>query len=382
MTALVDLKKIILIFGIIIFILLSLVGCNPSLVNPDSKSEGTNVGLLLPYGSKIRGDEALAVSLENAARLAVSDLGYKKIQLLVYATEGNPKIAAQAAKKAVKDGAEIILGPLRSDVANSAAVAVAPLKINVLTFSNNTAIAGRNLFLLGTSFDTISTRLTKYANNVNSREWLLVHPNTKEGEIARDSIISAAEKNNISIVETISFELTTEGVVEAIPEIASLAETSEVNTIMLTSNSAGALPLLGQLLPEKGIDPKLIKYAGLSRWDVSKQTLKLPGLQGGWFVLPDPLLTKQFDTRYKTIFSQTPHPLASLAYDGIAAIGALQKEGKNMSSKSLNYSSGFLGVNGLFRFTRKGTNERALSIATIKKSQVIVIDSAPKSFAP
>ena len=382
MTALVDLKKIILIFGIIIFILLSLVGCNPSLVNPDSKSEGTNVGLLLPYGSKIRGDEALAVSLENAARLAVSDLGYKKIQLLVYATEGNPKIAAQAAKKAVKDGAEIILGPLRSDVANSAAVAVAPLKINVLTFSNNTAIAGRNLFLLGTSFDTISTRLTKYANNVNSREWLLVHPNTKEGEIARDSIISAAEKNNISIVETISFELTTEGIVEAIPEIASLAETSEVNTIMLTSNSAGALPLLGQLLPEKGIDPKLIKYAGLSRWDVSKQTLKLPGLQGGWFVLPDPLLTKQFDTRYKTIFSQTPHPLASLAYDGIAAIGALQKEGKNMSSKSLNYSSGFLGVNGLFRFTRKGTNERALSIATIKKSQVIVIDSAPKSFAP
>ena len=183
-------------------------------------------------------------------------------------------------------------------------------------------------------------------------------------------------------METISFELTTEGVVEAIPEIASLAETSEVNTIMLTSNSAGALPLLGQLLPEKGIDPKLIKYAGLSRWDVSKQTLKLPGLQGGWFVLPDPLLTKQFDTRYKTIFSQTPHPLASLAYDGIAAIGALQKEGKNMSSKSLNYSSGFLGVNGLFRFTRKGTNERALSIATIKKSQVIVIDPAPKSFTP
>ena len=382
MIALVDLKKIILISVVIIFILLSLVGCNPSLVNLDSKSEGTNVGLLLPYGSKIRGDEALAVSLENAARLAVSDLGYKKIQLLVYATEGNPKIAAQAAKKAVQDGAEIILGPLRSDVANSAAVAVAPLKINVLTFSNNTAIAGRNLFLLGTSFDTISTRLTKYANDVNSREWLLVHPNTKEGEIARDSVISAAKKNNISIVETISFELTTEGVVEAIPEIASLAETSEVNTIMLTSNSAGALPLLGQLLPEKGIDPKRIKYAGLSRWDVSKQTLKLPGLQGGWFVLPDPLLTKQFDTRYKTIFSQTPHPLASLAYDGIAAIGALQKEGKNMSSKSLNYSSGFLGVNGLFRFTKKGTNERALSIATIKKSQVIVIDPAPKSFTP
>lgn len=378
----VNLKKITLTFVIIISLAFSLAGCNPSLVQLNSKNEGTNVGLLLPYGSKIRGDETLAISLENAARLAVNDLGYKKIRLLVYATEGNPKIASQAARKAVADGAEIILGPLRSDVANSAAVAIAKEKINVLTFSNNTAIAGRNLFLLGTSFDTIANRLTRYANKVKSRKWLLVYPKTKEGEVARDSIISAAEKNDISIVETISFELTTEGVIEAIPEIASLAETSKVNTIMLTSNSAGALPLLGQLLPEKGIDPKQIQYAGLSRWDVSKQTLRLPGLQGGWFVLPDPFLTEQFNTRYKTIFSQTPHPLASLAYDGIAAIGALQKEGKDMSSKSLNYSPGFLGVNGLFRFTKKGANVRALSIATIKKSQVIVIDPAPKSFTP
>ncbi len=357
-------------------------GCNTSINFLNQENEITTVGLLLPYGSKIRGDETLAISLENAARLAANDLGYRKIKLMVYATNSEPKIAAKAAQKAVEDGADIIIGPLRSDVANSAAVAIADKNINVLTFSNNTEISGGNLFLLGTSFETLANRLTSYAYENNSLNWLLIHPQTKEGEVAKNAIVKAAHNNRVSVQETLSFKLTTEGIVEAIPTIAELVEASNVDTIMLTSNSAGALPLLGQLLPEKGVDPKLIRYIGLARWDVSKQTLKLPGLQGGWFALPDPVLAKQFQTRYQTIFNKTPHPLASLAYDGIAVVGALQKEKRNMSSKNLKTSSGFLGVNGLFRFTNKGTNERSLSIATIKKNEVKVIDPSRKSFKP
>ena len=372
--------KIAYVISLCIIVLIT--GCNPSMNLSNQENEVTKVGLLLPYGSKIRGDEALAISLENAARLATNDLGYRKIKLMVYATKSDPEIAAKAAKKAVDDGANIIIGPLRSDVANSAAVAVADKNINVLTFSNNTEISGRNLFLLGTSFETLANRLTAYAYENNSRNWLLIHPQTKEGEVAKNAIVEAAQNNRIAIQATLSFELTTKGIVEAIPTIAELVEASNVDAIMLTSNSAGALPLLGQLLPEKGVDPKLIRYIGLARWDVSKQTLKLPGLQGGWFALPDPVLAKQFDTRYKTIFNKIPHPLASLAYDGIAVVGALQKEKRNMSSKSLKISSGFLGVNGLFRFTKKGTNQRSLSIATIKRNEVKVIDSSRKSFKP
>ena len=127
---------------------LLLAACNSSislLNNKSNNSDPTKIGLLLPYGSKIRGDEQLAISLENSARLAANDLGYGKVQLLVYATEGKPKIASLAAKKAVQDGAEIILGPLRSDVATAAARAVVNKNINVLTFSNNSSISGKNL---------------------------------------------------------------------------------------------------------------------------------------------------------------------------------------------------------------------------------------------
>ena len=108
----------------------------------------------------------------------------------------------------------------------------------------------------------------------------------------------------------------------------------------------------------------------------------MPGLQGGWFALPNPTLASKFSSRYKTIFNQTPHPLASLAYDGVAIIGSLRLRGKNMSSKNLKQKFGFLGVNGLIRFADDGSNERALSIATIKKNKVKVIDPALKSFLP
>ena len=347
-----------------------------------NSQEPLKVGLLLPYGSKIQGDYELALSLENAARFALSDLAENKIELLVYGTESDPSIAAEAAKKAVESGVKIIIGPLRSNVANAVAVAIEPAKINVLTFSNNSAVAGGNLFLLGTSFESIADRLTKYAESNKLDRWILANPNNQEGKFANKTIAEAAQRNNVSIVGEVSFELDPESIVTAIPKFIDLIDETKANAIMLTSNSAGALQLLGELLPEQGVDPKIIKYIGLARWDVSKRTMKLPGLQGGWFALPNPYLASQFNIRYKTIHNTSPHQLASLAYDGVALIGALVEKNKNMSVKNLTQSSGFLGVNGLFRFKKDGTNERTLSVATINNNKVEVIGAAPRSFGP
>ncbi|MDE2647823.1 MAG: hypothetical protein OSB31_05180, partial [Paracoccaceae bacterium] len=68
-----------------LLIILLLTGCNSSINPLSNNSSPTKIGLLLPYGSEIRGDEQLAISLENSARLAANDLGYGKVQLLVYA---------------------------------------------------------------------------------------------------------------------------------------------------------------------------------------------------------------------------------------------------------------------------------------------------------
>ena len=67
--------------------------------------------------------------------------------------------------------------------------------------------------------------------------------------------------------------------------------------IFLTANTAGALPLFSQMLPEAGLSTDTIQYMGLSRWDTPPQTLELPGVQGGWFALPDPGRSAQFQNR-------------------------------------------------------------------------------------
>ena len=69
------------------------------------------VALLVPRGSGENGDEVLAQSLENAARLAMADLQGVQIDLRVYGTAGNPEQARTAGLQAVSDGAKIILAP-------------------------------------------------------------------------------------------------------------------------------------------------------------------------------------------------------------------------------------------------------------------------------
>ena len=128
------------------------------------------IALLTPSGSGQASDELLARSLENAARMAISDLGGTQIDLRVYGTAGQPAQAAAMASKAVAEGAQIILGPVFAQEANAAGLAVAASGVNVLAFSNNTDIAGNNVFVLGPTFDNTAARLAAFSVRQGDRK--------------------------------------------------------------------------------------------------------------------------------------------------------------------------------------------------------------------
>ena len=152
--------------------------------------------------------------------------------------------------------------------------------------------------------------------------------------------------------------------------------------MFLTSSPAAGLPLLAQLLPEAGVTPGRTQYLGLTRWDIPAETLRLPGLQGGLFTLPDPSATSAFRSKYQAAYGSAPHPIAGLAFDGIAAVGALVSQGKSnaLSQASLTQGSGFQGATGIFRLRGDGTNERGLAVATIRNNQVNIVSPAPRGF--
>lgn len=353
-------------------------GTGPS-IDPNA---AVPVALMVPGGSASATDQLLARSLENAARLAIADLGGVRIDLRVYQTAGQPGQAGAIAQRAVADGARIILGPVFAQEANAAGVAVAPQGINLLSFSNNADIAGANVFVLGPTFENTARRLVRYAASQGQRNVMIVHDRTPSGEAGRAAVARAVAGSGSTLVSTVGYEFSQNGVVQAAPQIAATARGVGADALFFTADTAGSLPLITQMLRDQGLTTAQARYLGLTRWDIPQATLALPGVQGGWFAMPDPGPFQAFQARYQAAYGESPHPIAGLAYDGIAAVGALVRSGRAdaLSRAALTQSSGFAGVGGTFRLRPDGTNDRALAIAEIRNRQVVVIDPAPRSF--
>ncbi|MEZ5716244.1 MAG: penicillin-binding protein activator [Paracoccaceae bacterium] len=341
------------------------------------------VALLVPNGSQSSGDVFLAKALENAARLAISDLQGVKVDLRVYATAGQAGQAQAAASQAIADGAKIILGPVFAEAANAVGHVAATKGVNVLAFSNNATIAGGNVFILGPTFNTTADRLTGFARSQGKGRILVVYSENVEGQLGRNAIQQAIAAKGATLAGAVGYEFSQPGVVAAIPKITAAARAGQADAVFLTANTAGALPLFAQMLPEAGLGPSSTQYIGLTRWDIPPQTLEMPGVQGAWFAMPDPTRTQAFASRYQGAFGETPPPIAGLAYDGIAAIGALVKAGKAdaLTGTALTQGAGFQGATGIFRLRGDGTNERGLAVAQIRDRKVVVIDAAPGSFS-
>jgi len=351
------------------------IGGGPSI----NTSKPVPVALLVPRS----GDAALAQSLENAARLAMSDLQNVQIDLRVYDTAGNAGTASTVAQQAVADGAKIIIGPVYAQAANAAGLAVLSSKVNVLSFSNNTSIAGGNVFVLGPTFQNTANRLVNYAGSQGKTGTVIVHSNDAAGQQGRAAIATALGGSRVNNAGTVGYNRSQQGVINSVPNIKATVDSSGADSIFLTATTAGALPLYSQLLPEAGVSPSTTQFIGLTRWDIPPQTLELPGVQGGWFALPDPSKAQSYRQRYNATYGEAPHPISGLAYDGIAAIGALVSQGKSdaLTGAALTQNAGFQGVGGIFRLRPNGTNERGLAVATIQNKQVVVIDPAPQSFS-
>jgi basic membrane lipoprotein Med (substrate-binding protein (PBP1-ABC) superfamily) len=309
-----------------------LAACVPTTTGPAlGTGEAVQVALLVPSGSGQASDESLARSLENAARLAMADLGGVKVDLRVYPTAGQPAQAASAATQAVNDGAKIILGPVFAQEANAAGNAVAASGVSILSFSNNPAIAGGNVFVLGTTFPNIANRLSRYAVRQGKGNILILHDRTLAGDAGLAAIEASVLAASGSVVGVMGYEFSQNGIVQAAPAIAAAVRDTGANALFLTADTAGSLPLLTQLLRDSGLSPAVTQFLGLTRWDIPPATLALPGVQGGWFALPDPSLYQQYAQRYSAAYGSAPHPISGLAYDGIAAIGALARRGRTVA---------------------------------------------------
>ncbi|WBU54116.1 penicillin-binding protein activator [Paracoccus sp. SCSIO 75233] len=348
-------------------------------INP---SEPVQVAMLVPGGTGNPDLDRLGRSLANAGRMAAADADGAKIDLRIYTATPAESSAVSAAERAASEGAKIIIGPLFADSANAVGNAMKDNNLNVLSFSNNTQIAGGNVYVLGNTFDNIANRLVSYGVDQGLKRFLMLYENDAAGQVGAAAIESAIAQNGATLSARQQHALSQESIDAIIPAVTKAAKGKEIDAIFVTANQQAVLPYLTNQLNNAGVTSADAQMMGLTRWDIPAARLQLPGVQGGWFALPDTAMQQQFATRYRSAYGEAPHDLASLGYDGVAAIAALAGSGNRnaVNTVGLTRPAGFTGVNGVFRLRPNGTNERGMAVATINNGQVVVIDPAPRSF--
>jgi ABC-type branched-subunit amino acid transport system substrate-binding protein len=352
----------------------------PSLGGGGGNTGSVQVAMLVPSGAGDPQIAALARSLTNSARLAVAEAGAKgvTVDLRVYDTAGSAAQTAEVARRALAEGAQVIVGPLYSQNANAAGLAAAGSGVPVLTFSNTTAVAGGNVLLLGNTFANTANRLVSYARGQGVNRFMVVHGQSAFEDAGRDAIVRAVQSQGGQIATIASFPMSQDGVSSAAPGIAAAARDSGAQAVFLTSDPAAALPFVARALPEAGLSPSTTRYMGLTRWDQPASALALPGLQGGWFAYPDQAASSAFANRYAAAYGSAPTNVISfLGYDGVIAAVTLVQNNAPMTVAGLISQNGFAGGNGTFRFLQDGTNARALAVATVQNNTVRIVDAAP-----
>ena len=289
--------------------------------------------------------------------------------------------AVAQANAAADAGAQIILGPLFAEGANAVGNAMTARNINVLTFSNNTQVAGGNVFVLGNSFENIADRLVGYGMAQGKRNVMVVAENDVAGQLGGRAIETAIARNGARLAGRVDHPVSVTGVNAVVPAITEAARTGQVDAVFMTANNQAVLPYLTEQLAAAGVRSPGTQMIGLTRWDQPAARLGMAQLSEGWFAIPDQTLQRQFEARYAQAHGEAPHQLGSLAYDGVAAIASLVRNGQRnaLTTSGLTQAAGFTGVGGVFRLQRDGTVQRGLAVATIRGGQLVVLDPAPRT---
>jgi branched-chain amino acid transport system substrate-binding protein len=136
-----------------------------------------------------------------------------------------------------------------------------------------------------------------------------------------------------------------------------------------------------QALNASGMDTKRVQLLGTGLWE-DAQIFSNPALDGAWYAGPDSTGFRSFSARYRTRYGQDPVRTASLAYDAVALVAALVKTqgAQRFSEEILTNSSGFTGIDGLFRCRPDGTNQRGLAVMRVTPSGGQIFSPPPKAF--
>jgi branched-chain amino acid transport system substrate-binding protein len=353
---------------------------------PPGPGTGTTIGtgqihvaLILPLSAQGNAGVA-ATSMKNAAELALAEFKDPNIQLLVKDDGGTPQGAQAAAQQAIAEGAEIIIGPLFAQSVNAVGQVARQRNIPVIAFSTDASVAARGVYLLSFLPETDVRRIVDYAISRGKRSFAALMPDNAYGSVVEAAFQQEVSRRGGRVVVLEKYPLDPSRMSESIRRVAQAS--SGADSIFIP-DGADAVPQVVQGLAAAGVNLKRVQLLGTGLWD-DPRIFSTAQLDGGLYAAPEQTGFRNFAQRYRARYGSDPVRTATLSYDAVALIAALVKtQGpQRFSEQVLTNSSGFAGIDGVFRFRADGTNERGLAVLRVAPGGGQVVSPAPKSFQP
>ena len=331
------------------------------------------VGLILPLSAAGNAGVA-AQSMKNAAEMALAEFQNPNIQLLIKDDGGSPQGAQQVTQQALGEGAEIILGPLFAASVPATAQLTRARGISVIAFSTDSSVAGRGVYLLSFLPESDVNRIVDYSASIGKKSFAALLPDNAYGNVVEAAFKQAVGRRSGRIV---AFEKY--GADRATPA-RTVAQALGSADALFIADDGDSVVQVADALAAAGANLRNIQLLGTGLWD-NPRVYASPALQGGLYAAPDPSGFRAFSGRYRAKYGADPVRTATLAYDAVALVAALSKQGaQRFAPETLTNPSGFAGIDGLFRFRSDGSNERGLAVMKVASGGGTPVAGSPKSF--
>lgn len=328
------------------------------------------VALLVPLTGTNAG---VGKSLANATQLALLDSRNDKVRITSYDTATG---AANAARRAIADGAQLILGPLLAEDVRAITPIARAAKIPVLSYSNDVSVAGDGVYLMGYTPGQSIERVVAYARSRGVTNFGGLIPNSLYGTRASTTFLRAVESSGGKVLSLQTYDRSGAAMAAAVGRMAKDAPFDAVLIADSGNAAAAGAPLVRRQSPS-------VRILGTELWNSDNGLAGRGGLDGAWFASVSNGLYRQYATKYRARFGTAPYRLSSLGYDSVLLTVRIARDwriGAPFPEARLRSGEGYAGIDGAFRFGRDGVADRALEVQEIKDGGTIVVSPAPAGF--
>ena len=332
--------------------------------------------------------------LRKGAEMALFTVANPKVEMMIYDTaggaDGDSKAIAEAAAKAMQNGADIIIGPLFTKSVEQVKQIANFNAIPMIVFSNNVNVAGPQRWVMGYLPEQQLDSLLGFAVADGRERFAILAEATDFGKRLANHARNRLQEFGFKTEEIAILsgdDLADETMLKRkIRNFARYKPPAEDEEVLIAESPYDAVVFAGgpsfalrtaPVLAYYDVGPDNSLYLGTALWN-QNQLLSEPSLQGGIFAKRPSVADPVFEENWAQIW---PHEgsgqLARLGFDAMALVSSLTEIDRADWSAKITDASGFNGYSGAFLLRQNGSNVRAYEIRRIWAGASDIIQRAP-----